>query len=246
VELIKTIHCVWLGKNLDAFANACVNDWQKQGYNVKIWLENDPWVKELIEENKFARECYKRKLYAFVSDLIRLKVLEKYGGFYLDTDVTLLKNIFELVKDYDFIISFENDTTINPAIMYSIPNSKQVKAMIEFYEKEIWESNLYIQPMIANYVFKQFGLQQNNREQEIKGNGIVYTSEYFHSYSGNENYNFKKIDSKVYGVHWFKNSWGNDPKRNFLRCKNKTILGKVNIYQKYYINILLKLIKNKK
>lgn len=36
MELIKTIHCVWLGKNLDAFANACVNDWKKQGYNVKI------------------------------------------------------------------------------------------------------------------------------------------------------------------------------------------------------------------
>jgi hypothetical protein len=130
--------------------------------------------------------------------------------------------------------------------MYSISNSKQIKAMIEFYEKEIWESNLYIQPMIANYVFEEFGLKQNNCEQEIDGNGMVYTSEYFHSYSGDENYSCDKITDKVYGIHWFKNSWGDSSKRNFLRCKNKTIFGKFNIYQKYYMNLFFKLIRGKK
>jgi len=244
--MYKTIHCIWLGKTMDAFANACVNDWQKQGYEVKIWTEDNLWVKESIERNKFAKECYKRKLYAFASDWIRLDVLDNYGGFYLDTDVTLVKNIFELVKDYDFITSFENDNSINPAIMYSKPNSEQIKKLKEYYEDEIWKTNLYIQPQIASKVLESFGLKRENIEQEIEYNGKIYTKNTFHSYNGNENYDFSKITEEVYGIHWYKNSWGASPERNFLRAKNKNFLGKINIYQKYYFNRFFKMIRDKK
>ena len=245
--VIKTIHCIWLGKNMDAFANACVNDWQKQGYNVKVWLENDPLVQKWIEENKFSRECYKRKLYAFITDWLRLKILDEYGGFYIDTDVTLVKDIFKLVKGYDFMTTFENDVSLNSAIMYSVPNSIHLKPLIKFYEDEIWRSNLYIQPMITSKIFEeQFGLIRNNTEQEISGNGKIYTSNCFHSYSGNENYDFNKITDEVYGIHWFKNSWGDSPERNFLRGKNKSFLGKINVYQKYYTNKFFKWIRGKK
>ena len=57
-------------------------------------------------------EAYAAKKYAFVSDVMRLLVLEQYGGVYIDTDVEVVRDIAPLMDDEGFI-GFENDQFVN-------------------------------------------------------------------------------------------------------------------------------------
>ena len=45
-----------------------------------------------VGQHPFVREAYKAKVWAFVSDYARLKVVYDNGGIYLDTDVETLRN----------------------------------------------------------------------------------------------------------------------------------------------------------
>ena len=50
------------------------------------------------EEIKYVQEAYSQKMYAFVADYCRFYALYKYGGFYLDTDVKVLKSFYDNIK----------------------------------------------------------------------------------------------------------------------------------------------------
>lgn len=71
-------------------------------YEIKEWNETNfdvnsiAWVKEAISVSKWA----------LASDCIRLYVLYKYGGNYMDTDVMTYKPFDEFLK-YDFFTSVE-------------------------------------------------------------------------------------------------------------------------------------------
>ena len=60
-----------------------MNSWKKLGYKIKEWNEDN----FDINYNKFTRQSYNSRKYAFTSDVIRLYALYTEGGIYLDTDV---------------------------------------------------------------------------------------------------------------------------------------------------------------
>lgn len=43
-----------------------------------------------------------RKKYAYLSDYVRLWVVEKYGGIYFDTDVEVIRSLEELLRNDAF------------------------------------------------------------------------------------------------------------------------------------------------
>ena len=45
----RTIHAIWLGSRLPPLAHVCIDDWRKQGYDYKLWLDTDPQVKRWIQ-----------------------------------------------------------------------------------------------------------------------------------------------------------------------------------------------------
>jgi len=104
--MVRKIHYVWLGKTLPPpNVKYCINSWLKfcPNYEFIKWDENNfdidrfCWVKEAIDKKK----------YAFASDFIRLYVLEKYGGIYVDTDVEFLCCPEKIIKA-SFISGIEN------------------------------------------------------------------------------------------------------------------------------------------
>ena len=57
-------------------------------------------------KNKYARQAFENKKWAFVSDYIRLYALYNHGGIYLDTDVEITQNIDRFLV-HDFVSGFE-------------------------------------------------------------------------------------------------------------------------------------------
>lgn len=222
--MTKLINAIWLGKKMTPLSFVCIDDWKKQGYDVKLWTEDDQEIINWIESCEFARECYKRKLYAFVTDYLRLKILKEHGGLYLDTDVTIQKDPFPLFENVDFSIGYENEENLGTAIIYSKKESTIVNSIIDFYENDIMSSPLFLGPEIMTNLLME-------KKLYLTESCKLYEKNYFYSYQG-EALHFSKPDT-AYLIHWFQHSWKRDKNHTFLKMKDKSMLGKAYIFQKY-------------
>ena len=90
----KKIHYIWLGRNKkDRASQICLNSWKTnlKDYEIIEWNEDNLPLDSIAQHNRFFYYCRKYKLWAFMSDYLRLWILYKEGGIYLDTYVQLLK-----------------------------------------------------------------------------------------------------------------------------------------------------------
>ena len=106
----KIIHYCWFGGNpLPELAQKCIKSWEKycSNYEIKRWDESN------FDFNccEYVREAYEEKMWAFVSDYARFKILYENGGVYLDTDVELIKPIDDIVEKGPFLGLEESDET---------------------------------------------------------------------------------------------------------------------------------------
>jgi mannosyltransferase OCH1-like enzyme len=97
----KTIHYCWFGKGeMPPLAKACLESWKQHmpDWNYVLWNEEN-----LPDELPFAKKLLERKLYAFVSDYVRLYAIWKQGGIYLDTDIEVFRTLDPLLKNSQFL-----------------------------------------------------------------------------------------------------------------------------------------------
>lgn len=120
----------------------CYASWLKfcPDYEIKLWHTEMPEFKEILKKSRFVRECYKRKLWAFIADYIRHYALYNYGGIYLDTDVQLVKSLDEYV-DKPFFCSIEADfykgkNLLESAVMGGQKGHKVFKDMLKIYNTD--------------------------------------------------------------------------------------------------------------
>lgn len=91
----KKIHYCWFGgKPLPKKAKKCIKSWKKYfpDYEIIEWNENN----FDISFNKYAKDAYDNKKYAFFTDVARLYLIYNYGGIYFDVDVEVIKNMMML------------------------------------------------------------------------------------------------------------------------------------------------------
>lgn len=91
----KKIHYMWLGKKeIPDNLKKCMDSWQRfcPDYEIIEWNENN----YDIEKNSYMKDAYSSKAYGFVPDYARLDILYSEGGFYLDTDVELIKPLDDM------------------------------------------------------------------------------------------------------------------------------------------------------
>ena len=55
-----------------------------------------------MEKNRFFRECYERKLWAYMSDYIRVHYMYENSGIYVNTDMEIIKNTQNFQADNRF------------------------------------------------------------------------------------------------------------------------------------------------
>lgn len=78
----KVIHYCWFGRNPKPdLAKRCIASWKRYcpDYKIVEWNENNFNIEECP---KYVRDAYEAKLYAFVSDYVRLKIVYNCGGGY--------------------------------------------------------------------------------------------------------------------------------------------------------------------
>ncbi|HBF0441984.1 TPA: glycosyltransferase [Clostridioides difficile] len=223
----KKIHYVWFGGPKGNIENICINSWKEKlpEYEIVEWNEKNFDIEKEIKGNKFLEECYKRKLWAFISDYTRIKVLYEQGGVYMDTDMQILNDITPLLENNRLICGYEDDREyINGAIIGVEKGHPFLKDLLEYYEKEVLTSSLFTIPKIMTHLMEKNykKIDPNNYEEGIR----VYDKEYFYPFGFKEDFTPECITENTFGIHWWGKSWAK--KRNyFLESKHLTGVNKI-------------------
>ena len=214
----KIIHYCWFGRGeKPELAKKCIASWRKScpDFEIREWNEGNCDYLSI----PFMAEEYAAKKYAFVSDVMRLIVLEQYGGVYFDTDVEVLRDISPLLDDEGFI-GFENDQFVNSGqVMAAKAHHPVIRAMIEEYKKLHFTNADGTAtpvgcPRLNTDVMEQFGLIRNGREQVVAGIH-VYPADYFNPVDSTTG-KLTKTEN-TYSIHWYSMSWL--PKKTQIRAK---------------------------
>lgn len=129
----KVIHTCWFGRNpKPEMMRQCIESWKKYcpDYEIIEWNEDN----FDIEANDYAKEAYKEKKWAFVTDYARLRIIYEYGGIYLDTDVKMIRPYDTLLNESAFF-GFEDEVSINTGLGFGAEKGNPiVAAMLKDYD----------------------------------------------------------------------------------------------------------------
>ena len=212
----KKIHFCWFGRNPKSpLIEKCIASWKKHlsEYEVIEWNEDN----FDIQSNRYVKEAYEAKKWAFISDYVRLWALKEFGGVYLDTDVEVFKS-FDIFLEHRFFTGYEKyGKTLSPitAVMGSEPHHPLLEKLFDEY-KDI----TFLMPdgsynmttntsRITSFLIHHYGVDKTSDMYQVLADDIhIYPSRYF------------CIESEDgYSVHHFAASWRPYKKRLKARIK---------------------------
>ncbi|MGI9264523.1 MAG: glycosyltransferase family 32 protein, partial [Gammaproteobacteria bacterium] len=101
----KIIHQIWLGSPVPKKLRRYSDSWRKHhpDWEFRIWTDREVEQFEFETRDLFeSAECWGQK-----SDLLRVEILNRMGGVYVDFDYLSYKPIDQLVERYDFFTTLK-------------------------------------------------------------------------------------------------------------------------------------------
>jgi len=224
----KTIHYCWFGRGqMPPLAVKCIESWKKflPDYSLKEWNEDNFDV----SANKYVRQAYENRKFAFVTDYVRLYALYTEGGVYMDTDVEVLGSYDNFLHHTAFS-GFETDGNVPTGMMAAEKGSLWAKELLDGYKDRVFikedgsfdtTTNTFV---ITRYMVDK-GLVLNNRYQDFPGLCTMYPADFFCP----KDHRTGKIrcTKNTVCIHHFAGSWIDHTWWSALRHKSKLFLVKI-------------------
>jgi hypothetical protein len=166
----KKLHCIWIGGSpMPRRLKRYIEHWRDlcPDYEIHVWNDDN----YDIAAHPYVKSCYDNKAFSFASDYIRLDVIYRYGGIYLDADVELLKRPDYFLYDSAFF-AFETKRYINTGIGFGgMKGHPMIAKLMQSYEHRVFKSKdeLELCVDIQTPIFVRMGLRLDNTLQEIDG-----------------------------------------------------------------------------
>lgn len=181
----KIIHYCWFGgKPLPKSARKCIASWHRHfpEFEIREWNESDFDVNAI----PYTREAYERGKYAFVSDYARFYVLYHHGGLYFDTDVEVIRPMYDLISAGAFmgIEQSAASTGVNPGLGLAAEQGMEIyKTVLDYYSTLhfVDESGQQLPGTVVKHttdILVRYGFVCENRMQEVAGVKI-YPNDWF-------------------------------------------------------------------
>jgi len=251
-KIPKILHFIWIGGEFPAYLNFCLKSWKfhHSDWEIKIWQDSN--INEIIDQSNINYNEIPN-IGAKV-DLLRLEILYKYGGIYVDSDFFCLKPIDDLIK-LDFFISSEcnyyylvNNGIIGSTKGHIILDKMicDIKLNLSFQKKEG-----YFDVLTATGPFWVTKFFNNIIEIGLDKNCIVIPPSYFCSFPIYEKEAFWRCDLSLYellnkytfsesiAVHLWHSSW-NPSCPMGSGYKDKQYSNEIEFYLKLGLGDLLK------
>lgn len=203
----------------------CLKSWKKhlKEYEIIRWDESNSSM-----DHPFIKLAYSQKKWAFVSDYVRLDILNKFGGIYLDIDMLLLKPLDDLLIHSCFLGAEDSDY-ISCGIIGTVKENEFIGDCLLRYneftlEKEMEWNRLAI-PKIVTQCFRKKYKYFNSFDIQIQKNEvIIYPSDYFYPLSYRERLESKNFQAYIkqtsYAVHLWDGSWINNDEFYYIKKGN--------------------------
>ena len=204
----RIIHYCWFGgKPLPKLARKCKKSWEKffPDYEIKEWNENNYDVNAV----PYTKYCYEHQLWAYLSDYVRLDVVEQEGGLYFDTDVEVVRRPDGLLQSCNAYFGWETLEYLNTGLGFAAePHHPAVKAMLKMYESLVANGKYMYEkmqgcPQLNTLALVSLGLKQDGTKQSVC-DAIILPSDYmcpFHDATGKMN-----ETENTFSIHWFSKS----------------------------------------
>lgn len=204
----KIVHYCWFGgKEKPDNVKKCIESWKKflPDYELMEWNEGNFNIDKL----QYTKQAYAARKYAFVSDVARIEALYQYGGFYMDTDVEVLKSFTPLLESR-CVLGMEEKEYVATSFMAFEKEHPLVEEFLKLYENiSFLDKNGQINTgtnvaKLTNMLVKK-GFAQEDHYQELDDGIKIYPKEFFSPYDYiNCYYN---ITENSYCVHHFAVTW---------------------------------------
>lgn len=203
----KIIHYCWFGgakkpKKLKKY----IKSWKKYlpEYRIMEWNEQNFDV----NMSKFSKSAYENKKWAFVSDVARIYALYEFGGIYFDTDIEIIKNIDEILKNNIWLGKEDANYLATAMIGVKEKKNKHIGNILEMYKKiEFNREDLYsvTGPKLLTKYFEGLGLKSEDKSQILEDDVHIYAKDYFNpkTYDGKN----QKFTENTCIVHHFDATW---------------------------------------
>ena len=178
--MIRKVHYCWFGGKIPAHVAANVEIWRRLNPSFEFceWNENNSDVSAYA----FGRRAWQQKKWGFVSDIVRLQKLYSEGGFYLDTDVELLRPLEILAPEGNHLmLGYIFNCALGTAVLYSPPRHPVIQKLLQEYHQignEAWPVNNTI---FTDYFINHVpGYLLNGRRWKSDAEKIsIYPKEFF-------------------------------------------------------------------
>lgn len=202
----KTIHYCWFGHNPKSkLVENCIDSWRIHcpDFSIIEWNESNFDV----EDHPFTKRMYHEKKWAFVADYARLLILEKNGGFYLDTDMLLTQSLSSLTQN-KCALGEEAPGVISAGMIGAEPHNLFIATCKAYYDDNT--TKVITIPRALSFVYNNYP----NKETLA-----VYPPETFYPFDAEhiKEYRGQDLGDKVIGVHLWNYSWGHPLNKFFKR-----------------------------
>ena len=200
----KILHYCWFGRNpKPKLAQKCIKSWKKycKGYEIIEWNEDN----FDINMNGYTRMCYEQKKYAFLSDYVRLLVVQEHGGIYFDTDVELIASIDPLL-DRNAFYCFETPEYVASGLGFgSVAGGASISAMLAEYDFLLnGTQGTRGCPRLNTAALARLGLRQDGTLQQV-ADALILPSHYMNPFDPATGILRKTPDT--ISVHWYSAAW---------------------------------------
>jgi len=201
----KKIHYCWYGgRPLPAKARGCIKSWQKYcpDYEVIQWNERNTKILRI----PYLKWCLDHKKYAFLSDYVRLFVIEAHGGIYFDTDVEIIRS-FDPLLSWSAFFGFETDHLINTGIGFGAEaHHPLIHQMLGEYQNILHQKPYRVVgcPHLNTDALLKCGFKANGQFQTL-AHGAIFPAEYFNPYDPATGH--LHLTKQTYSIHWYNASW---------------------------------------
>lgn len=198
----RKLHYVWMGRGEKPDKiKYCMESWHKhlKGWEIIEWNEdNFP-----LNKYPFALKAYRRKRWAFVSDVARLYALYTEGGVFVDADVEIVKSLDRFLAHRAFT-GHETQQLTLAAVMGAEKRHPWIEYLLKYYDNRPYDETPNTQ--IVSRLNKPLIERQDKYGYTYLRDGVViYPVEYFASF---DHKRLKVIHHpNAYAYHHFAGSW---------------------------------------
>ena len=219
----KIIHYCWFGGNPKPNdVRHYIDSWRKHcpDYEIKEWNESN----FDIAENNYCKEAYDAKKWAFVTDYVRLKALFEEGGFYMDTDVEVLKSLDPLRK-YNAVSGYESQKNIPTGTMGACRHNEWIGMLLHNYDNRhfIMENGQYDLTtnvaVISKLTVQKYHIELTGDITFFGKNMVILPFDYLCA----KYYETGEVNptKNTYTIHHFAGSWWDANVREYEEAKRK-------------------------